>query len=253
MCNYKSDLHQCFRPFFGSTDFKQGDLVQCHSCKSIIQGHKRSEVFGEPSQAQLKDLLTKAKDHLLRHLEEAVENKENNAASLRVQIAMLEKQIHSLNIRQKCSDFTLSQAENTNDDGFLTWKITQFSQQIADTQIGKSTLVLLPMYFERLGYKMLLWFYIMGDGIGNLSLFFVVQWPFAFKITFKLINQAGGPDIVSTFKADPSNSLGKPMYDMNIASDCPRFVPHSELESDYIVDDVIYIKCIIDTSDLDHT
>ena len=246
MCNYKSGLSQCFKPFSGNIDFaEQENLVQCYNRESIIQD-QNSEVSTEPSQPQLKDLLTIAKDHLLCRLEEAVENKENDAASLRVQIAMLEKQIHSLDTRQKCSDFTLSHAENTKfyDDRFLIWKITQFSQQIADTQIGKSTLVPLPIYSERHGYKMCLWFYIIGDGIGNLSLVFVVQWPFTHKVTFKLINQAGGPDIVNTFKPVPSNSLGKPKSDMNIASGCPRFVSHTELESDFIVDDEIYIKCI---------
>ena len=71
--------------------------------------------------------------------------------------------------------------------------------------------------------------YIMGDGIGkgtHLSLFFVVmrgefdnilQWPFTHKVTFKLINQAGGRDIVDTFQPDPmSSSFRKPKSDMNV-------------------------------------
>ena len=101
----------------------------------------------------------------------------------------------------------------------------------------------------------------MGDGIGkgtHLSLFFVVmrgefdnilQWPFTHKVTFKLINQAGGKDIVDTFQPDPmSMSFWKPKSDVNIASGCPRFVPHTELErGGFIVDDTVIVNCSIDT------
>ena len=262
MCNYKSDLRQCLKPFPGSIDIEQGDLLQCDSHENVIQGHKRSEVSSETLRPQLKDLLTKAKDHLLRDLEQTVENKESDPVSLRVQIAMLEKQLYTLSIRQKCSDFRLPQAENTNT---LTWRITQVTQRIADAQNGKSTMLSWPINSKRLGYKMCLRLYVMGDGIGkgtHISLFFVVmrgefdnilQWPFTHKVTFKLINQAGGPDIVNTFKIDPNNSFGKPKSDMNIASNCPRFVSHTELErGGFIVDDTIFIECIIDISDLRH-
>ena len=69
--------------------------------------------------------------------------------------------------------------------------------------------------------------------------------------TFKLINQAGGRDIVDTFQPDPlSCSFRKPKSDMNIASGCPRFVSHTELErGGFIVDDTMFIKCVVDTSD----
>ena len=102
--------------------------------------------------------------------------------------------------------------------------------------------------------------YLNGDGIGknsHMSLFFVVmkgefddilQWPFAHKVTFKLINQTGGRDIIDTFQPDPmSSSFRKPKSDMNIASGCPHFVSHTELKSgDFIKDDAIFIKCIIE-------
>ena len=106
----------------------------------------------------------------------------------------------------------------------------------------------------------------MGDSFGkgtHLSLFFVVmcgefdnilQWPFIHKVTFKLINQAGGRDIVDTFQPDPmSSSFRKPKSDMNIASGCPRFVSHTELErGGFIVDDTVFIKCVIDISTIRH-
>ena len=164
-------------------------------------------------------------------------------------------------------DFRLSLIENSNHDGSMIWKIPQFSQRKADAENGKYTSIFsLPFYTGRYGFKMCLRLYIMGDGIGkgtHLSLFFVVmrgefdnilQWPFTHKVTFKLINQAGGRDIVDSFRPDPmSSSFRKPKSDMNIASGCPRFVSHTELErGGFIVDDMIFIKCMIDTSTIRH-
>ena len=78
----------------------------------------------------------------------------------------------------------------------------------------------------------------------------ILQLPFVHKVTFRLINQAGGRDIVDTFQPDPmSSSFRKPKSDMNIASGCPRFVSHNELErGGFVVDDTIFIQCSVDTS-----
>ena len=189
--------------------------------------------------------------------------------SLRAQVTNLEKLIQSKNAELEDRDFRLSLIENSNHDGSMIWKIPQFSQRKADAENGKYTSIFsLPFYTGRYGFKMCLRLYIMGDGIGkgtHLSLFFVVmrgefdnilQWPFTHKVTFKLINQAGGRDIVDTFQPDPmiqSSSFRKPKSDMNIASGCPRFVSHTELErGGFIVDDTIFIKCLIDTSTIVH-
>ena len=110
----------------------------------------------------------------------------------------------------------------------------------------------------------------------------ILQWPFTHKVTFKLINQAGGRDIVDTFQPDPMSSFfRKPKSEMNIPSGCPRFVSHTELEmsssfkkleSDmniasgcpqfvshtelergtFVMDDTIFIKCVVDTSTIQH-
>jgi len=155
--------------------------------------------------------------------------------------------------------------EDRNYDGTLLWKIPQFSQRMADAQNGKHTSIFsLPFYTGRYGYKMCLCLYVLGDGIGNnnyLSLFFVVMrgefdnilpWPFSHKVTFRLINQAGGRDIVDTFQPDPmSSSFKKPKSDMNVASGCPRFVSHHDLKnSGFIVDDTIFIECVIDRTEV---
>ena len=186
---------------------------------------------------------------------------EDTIVSLNFRVTKLKEKVRLLNTKLKEHDLRLSLIENCNHDGTMIWKTSQFSQRKADAENGRSTsLFSLPFYSGRYGYKMCLCLYIMGDGIGkgtHLSLFFVVmrgefdnilQWPFTHKVTFKLINQAGGEDVVDTFKPDPmSNSFRKPISDMNIFSGCPRFVSHTELKrSGLIVEDTIFIKCIVD-------
>ena len=158
--------------------------------------------------------------------------------------------------------FRLASIESGINSGHLIWKIEPYSQHKA----AATSMLSAPFYSGRYGYKMCLRLYIMGDGIGkgtHLSLFFVVmrgefdnilQWPFTHKVTFKLINQAGGRDIVDTFQPDPSNSsFRKPKSDMNIASGCPQFITHTELErGGFIVDDTIFIKCTIDNTTIRH-
>ena len=204
---------------------------------------------------------------LLLKLTTELKAKDDEITSLQTKVAKLEKTIKVKNAEHEDRDFRLSLIENSNHDGSMIWKIPQFTQRKSDAENGKYTSIFsLPFYTGRYGFKMCLRLYIMGDGIGkgtHLSLFFVVmrgefdnilQWPFTHKVTFKLINQAGGHDIVDTFRPDPmSSSFRKPKSDMNIASGCPRFVSHTELErGGFIVDDTIFIKCTIDVATIRH-
>ena len=193
--------------------------------------------------------------------------KSEEITSLRVMINKLEKTQRAKNADFEDRDFRLSLIENSNYDGTMVWKIPQFNQRMTDAQSGKYTSIFsLPFYSGRYGYKMCLRLYILGDGIGKgnyMSLFFVLmkgefdnilQWPFTNKVTFKLINQGNGRDVVDTFQPDPmSSSFRKPKSDMNIASGCPRFVSHTDLHAGgYIVEDTVFIKCIVDTSAIRH-
>ena len=220
-----------------------------------------------PELAELGNFLLEELYDVQTHLVQELRAKDEEIASLRTQVQKLEKTVRAKNAEVEDRDFRLSLIENSNHDGSMIWKIPQFNQRKADAENGKYTSIFsLPFYSGRYGYKMCLRLYIMGDGIGkgtHLSLFFVVmrgefdnilQWPFTHKVTFKLINQAGGRDIVDTFQPDPmSSSFRKPKSDMNIASGCPRFVSHTELEKGgFIVDDTIFIKCMIDTSTIHH-
>ena len=154
--------------------------------------------------------------------------------------------------------------------GRVVWKIPQFHQRMKDTQSGKySSIFSLPFYTGRYGYKMCLRLYILGDGIGkgtHMSLFFIIMkgefdnilhWPFTHKVTLKLLNQGSGCDIVDTFQPDPmtmSSSFQKPKSDMNVASGCPHFASHAELNNNgFIADDTIFIECIVDTEIISDT
>ena len=222
-------------------------------------------------QLKIESMLTgrmeEMKREMMKDFVAELKAKEDEIATLKATVTKMEKMIRLKSAEQEDRDFRLSLIENGNHDGSMIWKIPQFSQRKADAVSGKYTSIFsLPFYSGRYGYKMCLRLYIMGDGIGkgtHLSLFFVVmrgefdnilQWPFTHKVTFKLINQAGGRDIVDTFQPDPmSSSFRKPRSDMNIASGCPRFVSHTELErGGFIVDDTVFIKCTIDTSTVRH-
>ena len=224
-----------------------------------------------PTTAQMDGLVRKTVQEMLGRQQDDIKlllkEKDSEIASLKTTVTKLEKTIKSKHAELEDRDFRLSLIENSNHDGTMIWKIPQFSQRKADAVNGKYTSIFsLPFHSGRYGYKMCLRLYIMGDGIGkgtHLSLFFVVmrgefdnilQWPFTHKVTFKLINQSGGRDIVDTFQPDPmSSSFRKPKSDMNIASGCPRFVSHTELErGGFVVDDTIFIKCMIDTTTIRH-
>ena len=193
--------------------------------------------------------------------------KDAEITALKDKVLQLEKTVRTKTTEAEDRDFRLSLIENSNYEGNMVWKIPQFSQRKADAESGKYTSIFsLPFYTGRYGYKMCLRLYILGDGIGkntHMSLFFVVmrgefdnilQWPFTHKVTFKLINQKGARDVVDTFQPDPmSSSFRKPKSDMNIASGCPRFVSHQELQNGgFIEDDTIFIKCIIDKNTIHH-
>ena len=153
--------------------------------------------------------------------------------------------------------------ERVTFNGTKVWKIEQLQQLMNDAKTGKSTSTnSSPFYSRCYGYKMCLRLYILGDGIGkgtHMSLFFVVmkgeydallQWPFTHKVTFKLINQCGGRDVVEVFQPDPlSPSFQKPKSDMNVPYGYQRFVSIKELmQCGFIEDDSIFIKAEVDTA-----
>ena len=200
-------------------------------------------------------------------LKQLVSLKDADITRLQGKVGQLEKAIQSKSSEGEDRDFRLSLIENINYDGTMIWKIPQFSQRMEDARSGKYTSIFsLPFYSGRYGYKMCLRLYILGDGIGkntHMSLFFVVmkgefdailQWPFTHKVSFRLINQHHGRDIVDVFQPDPlSSSFQRPKTDMNVASGCPRFISLAELnQGGFIEDNTIFIKVKVDISTIKH-
>ena len=187
--------------------------------------------------------------------------KDTEATKLLSKVSQLEKAIQSKSSEGEDRDFRLSLIDNINYDGTMIWKIPQFSQHMEDACSGKyPSIFSIPFYSGRCGYKMCLRLYILGDGIGkntHMSLFFVImkgefdailQWPFTHKVSFRLMNQDRGQDIVDVFQPDPlSSSFQRPKTNMNVASGCPRFISLSKLEG-FIIEDTIWIMAEVDLS-----
>ena len=278
---YDSNIDN-FEPEHCEQQLKEGEsshLLMIANCSQLLgsrkivapQQSKAQHSMIPPLQDKVKDIVMKEVQTMQRRLFSSMirefKAREEVRASLLSQVRELEKHIRSKNAELEDRDFRLSILESSNHDGSMIWKIPQLSQRKADAENGRCTSIFsLPFFSGRYGYKMCLRLYIMGDGIGkgtHLSLFFVVmrgefdnilQWPFTHKVTFKLINQAGGRGIADTFQPDPmSISFRKPKSEMNIASGCPQFISYAELEGGgFIMDDTIFIKCSIDTSTIQH-
>ena len=227
----------------------------------LIGGHRIYDDTLQQVTRTMRKEIAKVKEELEGSFRNELRRRDEAIATLRTSNTKLEKLLRAKSAEIEDRDFRLSLIENSNHDGSMIWKIPQFSQRMNDAQSGKYTSIFsLPFYTGRYGYKMCLRLYILGDGIGknsHMSLFFVImrgefdnilQWPFTHKVTFKLVNQTGARDVIDTFQPDPmSSSFRKPKSDMNVASGCPRFVAHQELKNGgFIMDDTIFIKCIID-------
>ena len=69
-----------------------------------------------------------------------------------------------------------------------------------------------------------------------------------------LVDQSMWQRIIQTFKPSPdSSSFQRPKSDMNMASGCPQFAKLSILdEGNNVKNDVLFLKCIVDTSKIVH-
>ena len=100
----------------------------------------------------------------------------------------------------------------------------------------------------------------MGRGT-HISVFFVVmrgqydallRWQSRKKVTFMLLDQDNVEHVVDAFRPDPNgSSFHRRRRETNIASGCPMFLSLTELHNHaYIRDDTLFLKIIVDTSDL---
>ena len=157
------------------------------------------------------------------------------------------------------------QQEMSSYDGVLLWRIDDFSKRKTDAISGRQPSFYSPCFYtSRHGYKMCALIYLNGDGMGkntHISVFFVVmrgeydallRWPFRQKVTIMLLDQDNVEHVIDAFRPDPNSaSFQKPRREMNVASGCPLFCSLAELNKRvYVRDDVMFMKIIVDTSDL---
>ena len=187
----------------------------------------------------------------IRRLERKVESHEHVQAIRNVALADLEEYVRQ---QQVCSY-----------DGALLWKIDDYARRKNDAISGRQTSFYSPCFYTgRHGYKMCARVYLNGDGMGkntHISVFFVVmrgqydallRWPFRQKVTIMLLDQDNVEHVIDAFRPDPnSSSFQRPRREMNVASGCPLFCSLAELNKHaYVRDDVMFMKIIVDTSDL---
>ncbi|XP_049755615.1 TNF receptor-associated factor 3 isoform X2 [Elephas maximus indicus] len=189
-----------------------------------------------------------------------------NTGLLESQLSRHDQMLSVHDIRLADMDLRFQVLETASYNGVLVWKIRDYRRRKQEAVMGKTlSLYSQPFYTGYFGYKMCARVYLNGDGMGkgtHLSLFFVIMrgeydallpWPFKQKVTLMLMDQGSSRrHLGDAFKPDPnSSSFKKPTGEMNIASGCPVFVAQTVLENGtYIKDDTIFIKVIVDTSDL---
>ena len=179
----------------------------------------------------------------------------------------LERQVASLKVHVSELELQLQASLASTHNGAFLWRIPEIARRKRDAIEERVTSIYSPPFYTgRNGYKMCVRAYLNGDGMGyktHLSLFFVLmkgefdallKWPFEYKVSLILVDQNHRKHIVQTFKPTvESSSFQRPVTDMNVASGCPQFAKLTALEDEnYVKDDVIFIKCIIDTSKIFH-
>ena len=155
----------------------------------------------------------------------------------------------------------------TSYNGQFVWKIPEVSRRRDEARTGKTiSLYSAPFYTSRFGYKLCLRLYMDGDGSGkgsHLSFFLTIMkgeydallpWPFSQMVTLMLVDQNKKKHIIQCFKPEPSSSsFWRPQSEMNVASGCPKFAPLSVLsDPNYVQEDTIFFKVIVDTTGLNH-
>ena len=210
----------------------------------------------------------KLNEELQRQVSSIVRRQESSNGTVDRLQRQFESMSHSLalrNVMMTDLDEHVREQQVSSHDGVLVWKISDFAKRRQNAVTGNETSLYSPCFFtSRYGYKMCARVYLNGDGIGkgtHISVFFVVmrgeydallRWPFRQKVTFMLLDQNNVEHVIDSFRPDPnSSSFQRPRRETNIASGCPTFCPLSEVNNHaYIRDDVMFLKVIVDTTDL---
>ena len=244
-------------------------------------GNSNGDVQTTEITRRLVNVENRAADHevLLVENNRTIEQANRDVATVRRQVDTLQETIRRLERRIDSIEHTLAlrnvtladleeyirQQEFSSYDGQLIWKITEFARRRNEAVSGQQvSFYSACFYTSRYGYKMCARIYLNGDGMGrgtHISVFFVVmrgqydallRWPFRQKVTFMLMDQDNVEHVIDAFRPDPSSSsFQRPRRETNIASGCPMFCSLTELNNHaYVRDDTLFLKVIVDTSDL---
>ena len=225
---------------------------------AVVKGHTRleHEEYTMTSGQSTRNYLTSEPSNVegrLMQMAKSVEELQRTTSMMKVHISELELQLQA-------------SLASTHTGSFL-WRIPEIARRKRDAIDGRITSIYSPPFYSgQNGYKMCIRVYLNGDGVGfntHLSVFFVLmqgeydpllKWPFENKVSLILVDQNLRQHIVQTFKPSPeSSSFRKPRSEMNVASGCPQFAKLSVLnEGNYVKSDVLFLKCITDTTKISH-
>lgn len=251
-----------------ATSSMQPPLISSTFNKHLTDINMKLEILENNHKALVTDIarLQKMNDNFKQeNLKYKESNKEYKTICQDLHRTLALTQVSLLTLEER-----LINQEKLSYNGTLLWKITNVQERIQEAKSGRQTSFYSPpFYTERNGFKMCARIYLNGDGNGrntHLSLFFVIlrgeydallKWPFRQKVTFILIDQSSSEskeNVYDAFRPDPnSSSFRRPVSEMNIASGLPVFCPLGKLLSDdheYIKDNTMFIKIIVDTKDL---
>ncbi|XP_065899560.1 TNF receptor-associated factor 3-like isoform X2 [Dysidea avara] len=191
----------------------------------------------------------------------------SQASKVEEKVLEVERTVNILNVHHSELELQLQASLASTHNGAFLWRIPEIRRRTRDAKIGRITSIYSPPFYTgRNGYKICIRAYLNGDGTGegtHLSIFFVLmrgeydpllQWPFEHKVSLILVDQDQKKHLVQTFKPNKqSSSFQRPKADMNVASGCPEFAKLSILDNpSYVKDDVMFIKAVVDTSNILH-
>ena len=236
--------------------------------KSIDEMNRKAQ----QQEAQIRSLKTQLEQRTVANSWDSLSHRNTSQENSRFIIIEkkyedLERQVASLKVHVSELELQLQASLASTHNGSFLWRIPDLGRRKRDAIEEQVTSIYSPPFYTgRNGYKMCIRAYLNGDGMGyktHLSLFFVLmkgeydpllKWPFDHKVSLILVDQSHRKHIVQTFKPTvESSSFQRPVSDMNVASGCPQFSKLSALDDEnYVKDDVIFIKCIVDTSRIFH-
>ena len=190
----------------------------------------------------------------------------NKAEEIERQVAMVK--VHLVDLEKQ-----LRVALSASFNGSYLWSVTDVHKRRQEAieyipRDGRPKSVYSPAFYTgRNGYKMVIQAFLNGEGSGygsHLSVYLILlkgehdpllKWPFDYRVALILVDQMSGEHIIQNFKPPSSaNPDLMPTNDRNICNGCPKFAPNSVLDEERFVNSegVMYIKCIVDTSQIIH-